>query len=294
VLFTLSTEVPVRRGDDIRAIESRYRWPVVHREGSAGPLQRRGALLPGRAGVQRDSRNVKVVFINQFGFERHVCGTRMPADMEFMDIRKGSDAEFGQSIYEPFGHRAGRADQLRRDLRVQRMLRLRRIRRARDRRQADAERHRRGLHRPADKGLPPERLMSIGQPERDQIEDAVAARVAADLIERLPRTPQQFEQFIERGYELAQKMSWDVVARDYVLPGMQRACKAQRSEADRLECDARRGSELPARLEAGDARRALWRRRVLGGRVVASCVDALACEARVPAAAWDLRCFSAA
>ncbi len=23
--------------------------------------------------------------------------------MEFMDIRKGSDAEFGQSIYEPFG-----------------------------------------------------------------------------------------------------------------------------------------------------------------------------------------------
>jgi hypothetical protein len=45
---------------------------------------------------------------------------------------------------------------------------------------------------------------------------------------RLPRTPQQFEQFIGRGYELAQKMSWDVVARDYVLPGMQRACKAQR------------------------------------------------------------------
>ena len=27
----------------------------------------------------------------------------MPADMEFMDIRKGSDVEFGQSIYEPFG-----------------------------------------------------------------------------------------------------------------------------------------------------------------------------------------------
>ena len=49
------------------------------------------------------SRNVKVVFINQFGFDRKPCGERMPADMEFMDIRKGSDAEFGQSIYEPFG-----------------------------------------------------------------------------------------------------------------------------------------------------------------------------------------------
>ena len=76
--------------------------------------------------------------------------------------------------------------------------------------------------------LRPEQMMSIGQPERDQIEDAVAARVAADLIDRLPRTPQQFEQFIGRGYELAQKMSWDAVARDYVLPGMERASKAQR------------------------------------------------------------------
>ena len=49
------------------------------------------------------SRNIKVVFINQFGFCRDCCGMRMPTDMEFMDIRKGSDVEFGQSIYEPFG-----------------------------------------------------------------------------------------------------------------------------------------------------------------------------------------------
>ena len=78
------------------------------------------------------------------------------------------------------------------------------------------------------KGLRPEQMLAIGQAERDQIEDAVAARVAADLIERLPRTPQQFEQFIDRGHKLAEQMSWDVVARDYVLPGMQRAAKAQR------------------------------------------------------------------
>ncbi|HMN31682.1 MAG TPA: hypothetical protein PKE45_26270, partial [Caldilineaceae bacterium] len=32
-----------------------------------------------------------------------VRGRRMPAEMEFIDIRKGSDLEFGQSIYEPFG-----------------------------------------------------------------------------------------------------------------------------------------------------------------------------------------------
>jgi len=78
------------------------------------------------------------------------------------------------------------------------------------------------------KSLRPEQLLAIGQPERDQIEDAVAAHVAKELMDRLPRTPAEFEQFIERGYALAQKMSWDVVARDYVIPGIQRASRAQR------------------------------------------------------------------
>jgi hypothetical protein len=78
------------------------------------------------------------------------------------------------------------------------------------------------------KGLRPEQLMAIGQPQRDQVEHTVAEMVASELIARLPRTPQQFEEFIERGYDLASKMSWDVVAREYVLPGISRASKAQR------------------------------------------------------------------
>ena len=49
-----------------------------------------------------------------------------------------------------------------------------------------------------------------------------------ELINRLPRTPAEFEQFINRGYDLAQHMSWDAVARDYVIPGILRAAKAQR------------------------------------------------------------------
>ena len=52
--------------------------------------------------------------------------------------------------------------------------------------------------------------------------------MARELMERLPRSPEEFEQFIERGYALAKQMSWDVVARDYVLPGIERASKAQR------------------------------------------------------------------
>ena len=59
-----------------------------------------------------------------------------------------------------------------------------------------------------------------------QIEHEVAEKVARELVTRLPRSPQEFVPFIERGYELAQKMSWDVVAREYVLPGIQRVFPA--------------------------------------------------------------------
>jgi glycogen synthase len=147
--------------------------------------------------------------------------------MEFMDIRKGSDAEFGQSIYEPFGiaqvepisfggvcvftNVCGCAGF---------------VEKAAGGRTPNAISV--DYTDLPEKGLRPEQLLSIGQAQRDQIEYTVAGLVASDLINRLPRTPQDFEQFIERGYELAHQMSWDAVARDYILPGIQRASRAQR------------------------------------------------------------------
>jgi len=227
VLFTLSTEVPSRRGDDIRRMEQHYRWPVVHREGLPDLSNGEAVYYQGVQEFNAQSRNVKVVFVNQFGWEQKLCGNRMPADMEFMDIRKGSDAEFGQSIYEPFGIAqvepisfggicvftnicgcAGFVEKAAGGSTPNVIV-------------ADYT----DLPR---KDLRPEQLMNIGQPQRDEIENVVAKRVAADLMARLPRTPKEFEPFIERGHELASKMSWDVVAREYVLPGIQRACRAQR------------------------------------------------------------------
>ena len=229
VLYTLSTEVPARRGDDVRRMEQSYRWPVVHREGAPDLSGGEAAYYQGVQEFNAVSRNVKVVFVNQFGWDRARCGNRMPADMEFMDIRKGSDAEFGQSIYEPFGiaqvepisfggicvftnvcgcagfaAKAAGGDGTTPNVIVADYTRL------------------------PEQTIRPEQLLAIGQPQRDAIEDAEAAAVAEALFSRLPRTPQEFEPFVERGYELARQMSWDAVARDYVVPGMQRACRANR------------------------------------------------------------------
>lgn len=228
VLITLSTEVPARRGDDILRMEQHYHWPVAHREGLPDLSNGEAAYYAGVQEFNARSRNVKVIFINQFGFDSKACGARMPADMEFMDIRKGSDAEFGQSIYEPFGiaqvepisfggicvftNVCGCA--------------------------GFVEKANGGKPTPnaivADytalpqKGLRADQLISIGQPQRDEIEHAVSGTVAKELIESLPRTPKEFEQFIDRGFALASKMSWDHVAREYVIPGIQRAARAQR------------------------------------------------------------------
>jgi len=228
VLFALSTEVPGRRPEDIRRMEECYHWPVVHREGLPDLSHGEAVYYQGVQEFNARSRNIKVVYVNQFGWEGRLCGARMPSGMEFMDIRKGSDVEFGQSIYEPFGIAqvepisfggicvfsnvcgcAGFVNKAAGGHATPNVI------------VAD-------YTELARKDLRPEQLMAIGQPQRDEIEHAVAERVALELIKRLPRTPAEFEAAIARGYDLAAHMSWDAVARDYVLPGIGRAAKAQR------------------------------------------------------------------
>jgi hypothetical protein len=228
VFYCLSTEVPVRRGDDIRKMEQAYHWPVVHREGLPDLSNGEAAYYQGVQEFNARARNVKVVFVNQFGWEQKLCGLRMPADMEFMDIRKGSDAEFGQSIYEPFGIAQVEPISFGGICVFSSVCGC----------DGFVEKANGGKPTPnvivadytdlPNKSLRPEQMMSIGQPQRDEIENNVASIVAQDLVDRLPRTPKEFEQYIERGFVLASKMSWDVVARDYVLPGIARASRAQR------------------------------------------------------------------
>jgi hypothetical protein len=227
VLFTLSTEVPVRRGDDIRRMEQNYHWPVVHREGLPDLSGGEAGYYEGVQEFNARSRNIKIVFINQFGFDQKVCGVRMPADMEFMDIRKGSDVEFGQSIYEPFGIAQVEPISFGGICVFSNICGC-----------AGFVEKAAGGSTPnvivadytdlPEKGLRPEQLLSLGKPQRDELEMTVAAMVANELIQRLPRTPQEFEEYIERGYSLAQKMSWDAVAKDYVVPGILRASHANR------------------------------------------------------------------
>jgi hypothetical protein len=224
VLFILSTETHKRRDRDIYQMEEDYNWPVAHREGMPDLSGGESAFYTGVQEFNAKSRNIKVVYINQFGFTRQCCGHRMPYDMEFMDIRKGSDAEFGQSIYEPFGIAqleplsfggicvvtnvcgcAGFVRDASGGKDVKNVI------------VADYT----DLCNGHDMDI--EDLLKIGKTERNRIEHKISQKVALELCSRLPRNDKEMQSMIKSGHDLAQHMSWDAVAKNYVLKSLNKA-----------------------------------------------------------------------
>lgn len=228
VLILLTTELPRRRREDILHMERWWHWPVAHREGLPDLSGGEAALYTGVQEFNARSRHVKVLFINQFGFDPQCCGTRMPADMEFLDIRRGSDLEFGQSVYEPFGIAmletltfgglcvvstvcgcVGFAQAVAGDDPPDNLI----------------------LADYVNLDEPPqeiETLLGIDEKRRAQNEERTARKVAEQIIRKLPSNNDQMEQLLTSGNQLASQMGWEVVARDYFLPAVERACRKQR------------------------------------------------------------------
>ena len=233
VLFVLSSIIPVGRSPQaIFEMETRYGWPVRHR---TSPVNVDGSSVPDLVGHEipfyyaieqfnRDTSAAKIVLVNQFGWSRDRCGDRMPADMTFADIRHGSDLEFGQSVYEPFGI-AQLEPLCTGALCVVSSICgclgfLERVG---------------GLNRPnvivadyTDAGPDVDNIeaaLSIDQPRRDRIENIQARAVARQIVDRLPLDESAARAFLEQGRRISQRMSWEVVARDYLLPGLERARK---------------------------------------------------------------------
>jgi len=218
VLFVLSTEVSQRRSGDIYNMESTYNWPVAHREGwpdlSGGEANYYTAVQEFNA----RSRNIKIIFINQFGFKPQRCGRRMPEDMEFMDIRKGSDVEFGQSIYEPFG--IAQLEPLTfGGLCVFSSVCgclgfLRDVTGAEDVKNVIIADY---TNMESHGYVDIEDLLQIDRSVRDRIEAAQSEKVAMQVCSRLPKNDSEIESMIQTGYELAKNMSWNVAVKDYLL-----------------------------------------------------------------------------
>jgi len=226
VLYLLSSQLGApRKGHEVLDMEARYSWPVGHREGYPDLSGGEADFYVHMQKFNACARQIKVILVNQFGWNRATCGSKMPEEMDFLDIRKGTDIEFGQSIYEPFGIAqleplsfgglcvitnicgcAGFVEKVTGGRPVPNVLVADYTRLEKDG----------GLHN----------VLSIGPKERDAVEEKEANRVAGEILNRLPTDRKSREAFIRGGYDLARRMSWDVVSRDYLLPVLDEVAKA--------------------------------------------------------------------
>jgi glycosyltransferase involved in cell wall biosynthesis len=217
VLLILATDGGRRDADLVLRMEAEYGWPIHHRAG--WPDLVKGEVPIGKAVEEYNgwARVTRAVLINQFGLSRETCGTRVPEGLSFQDLRQGSDVEFGQSAYEPFGIAQletlafGGISVLSRACGCAQLL-----------------------ARVAGGQLPPNVLMADYCPSQEadcrgtsegdtrRIEHEVAARLARELVERLPQTQKDFARLLETGWATAEKMSWQAVCREYVVPALER------------------------------------------------------------------------
>lgn len=235
VLLILSTEVGTRRSRDIFEMEAKYNWPVAHREGIPDLSGGEADFYTGVQEFNAKSSNIKVVYLNQFGFNRDCCGHRVPFDAEFMDIRKGTDAEFGQSIYEPFGIAPLEPLSFGGICIVSNVSGCA------------------GFVRNVSDGSNPknvivadytelngnnsydlEDMLQINKEFRDRIEHKVSEKVALEICARLPKNDSETESMIQSGYDLARHMRWDVVVENYIVKSLHKATQKTHDRKLRL------------------------------------------------------------
>ena len=220
VLFMLGTLGGQRRERDIRHMEKLYGWPVEHEVGY--PDLCCGEEVVGEMFdvFNRKHQTIRVVFVNQWDWNRRVCGQRMPAGMTLGDLRRGTDVEFGLSVYEPFGISQFEP------LCFGALCVVSNVCGCMGFARHGADGHDlpeniiEGDFVKVGEPFSQERLIDITLSLRDEIESSEGARLAELIVERLPRDDATTGRRITDGYEAARKMSWEHVVREYFLPSL--------------------------------------------------------------------------
>ena len=223
VYFMLGTLAGQRRQADVRQMERVYGWPVAHERGYPDLCQGEEVLGDIFAEFNRGHDACRAVFVNQWDWNRRVCGERMPADMTFADIRRGTDAEFGLSIYEPFGISQFEPLCFGAICLTSNVCGCMGFaRRAAEGTEVDGDNIIEGnfLHVGDEADI--RQLLDLSTADRDAVESAEARRLAKLVAEKLVDDPAVIQRRMEAGYQLTTRMSWQHVVTEYFLPSLER------------------------------------------------------------------------
>jgi hypothetical protein len=211
-----------REAADVLRMEAEYGWPAAHRSGYPDLVGPEVDFWTSVNVYNRRAKAIQVVFVNQFGWDRESCGTRMPADMSFEDLRRGTDVEFGQSVYEPFG-----IAQLE-PLCFGALCVVSNVcgclglvahtSEAQDSSNVIVADY---VHLPGPADL--DAYTRLGASERDRLESERSMKVANEILGRLPGSDEERRKALDEGQRVAGALSWDRVCTDFFLPGLEGA-----------------------------------------------------------------------
>jgi hypothetical protein len=229
--FLLATDSPPKTYTEVCMMEQEWDWPVAHREKTSDLSEVEANFYTAVQAFNSRSQNIKAVFVNQFGWSRLCCGRRMTDDMSLADLHIGTDAAFGQSIYDSADYAcwpalAGGALAV-----VSRSS---------------------GFYDQAVAISPPsgampeniivadytrlnepmadlEKILAIDQAKRDVVEFHQSEQVARAIMQKLPVSPADLRALIIQGHDFARQLDWETSCQKYILPGLQRAKYQTRS-----------------------------------------------------------------
>jgi hypothetical protein len=225
VLFLLNT-ISCR---NVEKYEESWKWPLDYRQKDILLPDSEAAFYAAVQAFNTGAKNIKVILVDPIGLSHYASESSRTIDM--FDIRKGSDVEFGQSIYEPFGrttleslcyggisvfssvcgslgflkHLVGKEQPD--NIIVADYTKL-------DNQQSELD------------SL--ESILSISQSERDVIEAEVSREIAHMILDCLPTSQEQLQSRIQWGIEFAEKHNWDSICRKYFLPALNHAYHRRR------------------------------------------------------------------
>lgn len=233
LLIILTCGAPPRSLDDVNRMAREYGWPWHHRDGYpdlAGPEIELYRLVQH---YNAGHANVKVMLVNQFGWSRDTLGEAASKEMSMTVLRQATDVEFGQSAYEPFGiaqlEPLGSGAICAASSVCGCVASYRHALAGLGAEQSATPNVVVADYTRLDQSMSVADLLAMTQAQRDRIEERVAQEVARRLHEALPRGEADAARLLERGRELADRMSWDAVIAEELLPVLSRIAAPRRA-----------------------------------------------------------------
>uniref|UniRef100_A0A7V4JPF9 Starch synthase catalytic domain-containing protein n=1 Tax=Thermodesulfobacterium geofontis TaxID=1295609 RepID=A0A7V4JPF9_9BACT len=217
IYILLSTLVATGRPpQETEKMVKEYCWPFEHRVGWPDLIGYEIEIYKYVKTFNLKSKNIKALFINQFGLSKRKCPTLFTEDINTLDLRIGSDIELGMSIYEPFGIAHietlpwGGFSIHSTCCGVSFFL----------------EKIFENTFKPyfsldfisTGKNFSLESLKNLTEEKRYALEEYYIANNISKIFEKIPKTLKDKEKFLEEIAKVGHKLNWDYVIKTYLIP----------------------------------------------------------------------------